>query len=253
MLTHDALPDEFLELLNKVTGKRARIVVEHILEHGFITTEDLEEKYGYNHPPRAVRDVREQGIPIETFSAKSKQGRSIAAYRFGNPSEAIHGVVGGRQTLPKATKQSLYELQNGKCAVCLETFDERYLQVDHRIPFQVSGEPENLDNADNFMLLCGSCNRAKSWSCENCENALLHKNPDSCQNCYWGNPLTYVHIALRPIRQARITWSGTEVQDYESLRQVAQDEDNNLPAYVKEVLKRHLVSMLGDSNDEGQN
>ncbi len=30
------LPDEFLRLLEQVQGERARIVIEHILEHGFI-------------------------------------------------------------------------------------------------------------------------------------------------------------------------------------------------------------------------
>jgi hypothetical protein len=28
------------------------------LQHGFVTTEDLSELYGYDHPPRAVRYVR---------------------------------------------------------------------------------------------------------------------------------------------------------------------------------------------------
>lgn len=30
-------------LLEHITNKRARIVIEHILEHGFITTEQLEK------------------------------------------------------------------------------------------------------------------------------------------------------------------------------------------------------------------
>lgn len=55
------LPQDFLDRIGRVTGKRSRVVVEHILEHGFITTDDLEQTYGYMHPPRAVRDVREQG------------------------------------------------------------------------------------------------------------------------------------------------------------------------------------------------
>lgn len=61
------LPDEFIERCRAVTAKRPRIVIEHILTHGYITTEELKEQYGYNHPPRAARDVREQGIPLETF------------------------------------------------------------------------------------------------------------------------------------------------------------------------------------------
>ena len=59
--------EEFLELLNSVKAKRPRTVIQHILEHGYITSQDLKDVYGYNHPPRAVRDVREQGIPLVTY------------------------------------------------------------------------------------------------------------------------------------------------------------------------------------------
>lgn len=55
------------------------------MENGYISSEEIKNIYGYNHPPRAIRDVREQGIPIETYSVKDNEGRSIAAYKFGNP------------------------------------------------------------------------------------------------------------------------------------------------------------------------
>ena len=35
-------PKEFLEHVKSITNKRAKIVIDHILQHGFITTEDLE-------------------------------------------------------------------------------------------------------------------------------------------------------------------------------------------------------------------
>ena len=59
-------PKEFLDLIRSVTSKRPKTVIDHILKNEFITTEELKNLYGYNHPPRAVRDVREHGIPIET-------------------------------------------------------------------------------------------------------------------------------------------------------------------------------------------
>ena len=108
-MTAPNLPPEFLERLKRVTGKRSRIVVEHILEHGFITTNDLEQIYGYKHPPRAVRDVRDQGIPITTYRTKSPDGRSIAAYRFGSPSEVGEGRLGGKTAFPRRFKRRLYD------------------------------------------------------------------------------------------------------------------------------------------------
>lgn len=123
-------PKAFLEKLMAVTNKRAKVVIEHILEHGYITTEDLEKTYGYNHPPRAARDVREQGIPLKTFRVKSSDGRSIAAYKFGNPEDIEEGRLGGRKVFAKQLKDTLYLSQKGKCAICAGKFEKRYLQID---------------------------------------------------------------------------------------------------------------------------
>ena len=80
-------PKEFLELCASVTGKRPKTVIDHILKHGHITTEELKNKYGYDHPPRAARDVRELGIQLETFRVEAANGRKIAAYRFADPTK----------------------------------------------------------------------------------------------------------------------------------------------------------------------
>ena len=48
------LPREFVKKCKAVMAKRPRTVIDHILKHGYITTEELKEKYGYNHPPRAA-------------------------------------------------------------------------------------------------------------------------------------------------------------------------------------------------------
>jgi hypothetical protein len=92
----------------EVRAKRPRTVIQHILQHGFITTEELSELYGYDHPPRAVRDVRENGIPLETFSVTSKKtGRKIAAYRLIERSQIVGGRVGGRKAFSKKFKDRL--------------------------------------------------------------------------------------------------------------------------------------------------
>lgn len=64
------LSKSVLDKLNAITDKRPSIVIQHILKYGFITTEDLKEKYGYEHPPRAARDVRERGESIDIQSKK---------------------------------------------------------------------------------------------------------------------------------------------------------------------------------------
>lgn len=227
-------------MLKGISNKRARIVIEHVLKHGFITTEELEKKYGYNHPPRAARDVREAGIPLETFRVKDTEGRTIAAYRFGDLTQVRKGRLQGRQTFPKQFKDALYERQNGKCAVCAGKFESRYTQVDHRIPYEVAGDTQEELNPEPFMLVCGSCNRAKSWSCEHCENGLKEKSPSVCLKCYWANPENYVHIALREIRRADIVWDEGEVQVYEKLKQQAEQNSSPLPEFVKKIVKKFV-------------
>lgn len=54
------------DLADEVTANRPRTVIDHLFEFGSINTEELQELYGYTHPPRAIRDVREAGIPIES-------------------------------------------------------------------------------------------------------------------------------------------------------------------------------------------
>lgn len=239
------LPDEFLTKLKAVTAKRAKTVIDHILQHGYITTEELSEKYRYDHPPRAARDVREQGIPLETFRIKGTHGRKIAAYRFGDLAKIKGGRLGGRKAWPKKFKDELVKLYGVRCAACFTEYDARYLQIDHRVPYEVGGDPEGgLEPAD-FMLLCSSCNRAKSWSCEHCKNWKKDHLVNVCHTCYWANPENYAHIALRLIRRLDVTWAGDEVPDHDQLARLSKYARKKLPEFVKEVLRDALANESG--------
>ena len=233
----ETLPSEFLRKLKQVKDKRPKVVIDHILEHGYITTEELRDVYGYDHPPRAARDVREQGIPLDTFRVESKQGRSIGAYRFGDPTGVQEGKAGGRKAWPKSLKKNLLAAEGSRCRICTTNYNALELQVDHRVPYEVGGDPGDLSRLDNFMLLCGSCNRAKSWSCEHCSNWSDDKNPSLCRSCYWGSPENYSHIALRLIRRLDITWTDTEIPAYNRLVELSEKFQEELPTFVKRALR----------------
>lgn len=241
-MTGRQYPPEFIERVRAVSNLRPKRVIEHILEHGFVTTEELRTIYGYDHPPRAARDVREQGIPLETFRVRNAQGRSIGAYRFGDPSTVLADRLGGRTAFSRDFKQRLLHVSNGRCYVCSLVYEARYLQIDHRVPYEVSGEPIAPERrVEEYMLLCGSCNRAKSWSCEHCPNWQEEKSPDICNSCYWGKPESYRHIALRLIRRLDIVWTEGEVAHYERLKSRAEALGESLPVYVKAVLDAHAT------------
>ncbi len=115
-------PPEFLRLLKKVKAKRPKTVIDHILKHGKITTEEIKDTYGYNHPPRAIRDVREQGIPVKTFRVTGADGRRIAAYKFGNLSEVRATQLSGRTAFSSNLKDALIEKYGVRCNLYLEPF-----------------------------------------------------------------------------------------------------------------------------------
>ena len=232
-------PEEFLELCRSVTDKRPKTVIDHILRHGYVTTDDLKTKYGYNHPPRAARDVRERGIPLETFRVVGPDGRKIAAYRFADPSEVKFRRFDGRTGFSKEIKEKLIEQYGCRCFIYLEEVDERELQIDHRIPYGVAGDLDEL-NPKNFMLLCGSANRAKSWSCEHCQNWQKDKNKEVCSSCYWAYPERYTHVAMKQVRRLDLMWQGDDVVKYERMKSDALRLGKSLPDFVKEVLAQTL-------------
>lgn len=233
-----SLPKNLIRKLKSINAKRPKTVIDHILEHGFVTTEELSQLYHYDHAPRAARDVRELGIPLETFRVKGKSGRKIAAYRFGDLSKIRDGKIGGRKAWPKEFKSDLVSANGERCAVCYTTFEERYLQIDHRVPYEVGCDPaRDMDVAD-YMLLCGSCNRAKSWSCEHCRNWKSDHIIDVCKSCYWAKPQDYRHIALRLIRRLDVTWAEDEVPEYDRLVKLSKYAERDLPDFVKECLRQ---------------
>lgn len=234
-------PKEFLDLCKSVTAKRPKTVIDHILKHGQITTEELKEKYGYNHPPRAVRDVREHGISLETFRVTGSDARKIAAYRFGDVSKKRFKKLSGRTGLSKKIKEYLIEKYGCQCFIYLEGMDESELQIDHRVPYEIGGDGESIElNPDDFMLLSGSANRAKSWSCEHCENWQTLKKKEICLSCYWAYPENYAHVARRQVRRVDLVWQNKEVEQYERLKSDAKVSGQTIPEFIKKIIEKAI-------------
>ena len=241
--THSDISLDLLKLLESVTGKRPRTVIDHILQYGYVTTEELTDIYGYQHPPRAAQDVRDHGVPLETFRVKSTDGRSIGAYRLGDLTSTRTTRLKGRISFPKRLKNLLHSDQGSKCAVCGTELELRYLQIDHRVPYIVAGDVE-LDplnpRTEAFMLLCGSCNRSKSWSCEHCQNFRELLDSSICESCYWASPDDYSHVALVQSRRLSVVWEGSDVEMYDLLLVAAEEVGLEPDEFARAVIKRAL-------------
>lgn len=234
-----AYSKEFLDLLNSVKEKRPKTVIQHILENGFITTEELKNKYGYNHPPRAVRDVREHGIPIITYRVEGSDGRKIAAYKFGDYEKQIINKKSGRTVLSKKLKKELIDKYGLRCFIYNEQMNEQELQIDHRVPYEIAGDPEGDFKAEDFMLLSPSANREKDWACEHCENWKTNKEIEICKKCYWAYPEKYEHVAMKQIRRIDIEWQEEEIPWYEQLKELAKYVNQDVQTVIKDILKNY--------------
>lgn len=230
---------QFIKKAKAVTAKRPKTVIEHILAHGQITTAELKTEYGYSHAPRAARDVREQGIALKTKMVKGSDGRRMAAYTFDESATVSYSKRTGRTALSAKLKSELIALHGARCFVYLEVMSEKDLQVDHRVPYEVVGEIAGQNqNAADFMLLCSSANRAKSWVCEHCPNLLLQRQVEVCKTCYWAFPESYTHVATLEQRRLDVLWTGNEVADYEALRSAAAKTELTLPDFVKQAVRK---------------
>ena len=222
-------------------NKRARLALEYMLEHGEVSTDTMSE-LGYSHPPRAIGDVKDAGIPIVARNAKSpKTGRRMAIYSFGDPNNIQEGRIGGRSALPKAFKEKLIVRYGSIDCITGAKLDPRVLQMDHRIPYRIAGDAGLGDqDVESYMLLDASSQRAKSWSCENCPN-MITKDLATCQTCFWAFPENYKHIATEQLRRTDIVWMGEDVRVHDALAEAAA-KAGTTPAEIIKKLVRQMAS-----------
>lgn len=231
-------PKHFLDLLNSVKSKRAKAVIDHILAHGSVTTQEIKDLYGYEHAPRAVRDVREQGIPIVSKMERDSEGHRMARYFFGDPNDTENPVrqSRGRTVLSKHLKQGLIDKYGPKCFIYFEDYDPSALQIDHRIPFEIDPNQDEED-IECFMLVSPSANRLKSWACEQCEN-WTKKDKDFCHRCFWAHPESYDHVSGRYEKVVCLTFTDKEIEDYNKLIELSGEEAAQ--DLIKRILHEHL-------------
>ena len=100
------------------------------------------------------------------------------------------------------------------------------------------------------MLLCPSANRAKSWTCEHCEN-WERKDPSFCLRCFWAHPEDYDHVAGKFQKVVTIVFTGDEIEDYKRLisisgeagaqttiKRILHDKFKNLTRQAKRTAKK---------------
>lgn len=237
--------DSVIDYVNKILksghiSRRGEKVLHFMLQNKAISTPDI-EKMGYEHAPRAIRDVREAGVPLVTKMV-SKDGRKYAVYTFGNASDIKENMLQGRVTFPKSFKQKLLKIQGNRCAICNQKFAPEYLQIDHRVPYEYNGDSKTLDTKD-YMLLCAECNRIKDRATETgcAKTCFKTHNIDIIRSCYWASPEDYTHICMKPIRRLNMTWlDKDDVDNFDKMKKKAQEAGLSPQKYIKELILKDV-------------
>ena len=216
----------------RVQTGRAVKAVRLMLDQGHVTTDDL-KALGYEHPPRAISDVKDQGIPVVKEMVRSTTGKRMARYCLGS-AEDIRAGQAGRTNFSKAFRTALRERYGDWDTITGAQHDPRALQIDHRVPFRVSGDA-GIGDVSAFMLLDGKSQRAKSWSCEHCRNYLELQDSAICRECYWASPENYTHVAMVQQRRSELTWTGDEIADHDKLVALAGGENISVPTLLKRL------------------
>lgn len=73
------------------------------------------------------------------------------------------------------------------------------------------------------MLLSPSANRAKTWTCEHCEN-WEKKEESFCLKCFWAYPEDYEHVAGRIEKVISIVFTGDEIEDFNKLIELSGEK-----------------------------
>lgn len=236
----EEISKEFYDKLVSVTGKRARFVIDKIMQDGSCSTEDLKDA-GYEHAPRAKRDVVEAGIPIDNERGVDRSGHRMAVYKFGDwekyKNQNSLAKTKGRNNLTDKLKQQLIIENGSKCALYGEDFPESLLQTDHRIPFEIGGDPDDMMDTSKFMLLSPSANRAKSWACEHCIN-WTQKDITMCEKCYYAFPENYEHIAGEEERRLDVIFRKSEIDVYDMICNKAEKENISIQEAFKRIVAK---------------
>ena len=107
--------------------------------------------------------------------------------------------IGKRKSIPKTTRQKVYDKYNGHCAYCGKEIQIKDMQVDHIIPIMKSYygpkekaekvlrmfEDGSINKIDNLMPSCRACNFYKGMSdIEGLRHRILTELEHTCRSTF---------------------------------------------------------------------
>lgn len=205
-----------------------------MLSNGALTSSEM-LSFGHMHPARVIGDVRDQGIPVKTTTI-FEQGKRYASYTLGKARDINRVKFGGRKAIPSYIKDMLVARSGMRCQLSEATLENTDLEVDHRIPFALAGEPVHPKCPTNYMLLSRSMQMKKSKECAGCPNLKKLKSVDNCKECYWASPEHYTHTAMRQEQVTNINWTDEDAISLAKIRELAISHGISVESLIKKTL-----------------
>jgi hypothetical protein len=234
-----AVRDTIIEVLDFM-GKRPLQGLITLLKNHPGWTSGKEIKISYDHSPRVLADLKDYGIPILAESRATRDDSKSHHYRLGRKENILRQPLKGRSALRKAIKRELLTKFGNRDSFTQIEFPESSLQIDHRIPFRVSGDnPENLV-VDRFMLLSASSQRAKAMACKRCRN-MSEGVLGHCRSCYWASPEGYDHVELTKAKITIIVWNEEDEDLLSSLTLSSARNNKNTSDEIKAALRAAIT------------
>lgn len=232
------------EIYNKLYA-RGRKAIDALKENGIVTKYDLiRAGIAPSQTARAIRDLKDHGIPIQALSRikTPESSNPVVRYTFGDRRDIHSEWQDGRRLVPKGMKEKLIRVYGARCAYCGEKLEPRKLQVDHRLPVKYFGELSQKEkrNPQNYLLLCPECNRKKAEAVDEGCAKTCYKTDDMSiiKSCYWYDPINYTHVCMKPVRKLEIKWDESDVDNYEALAKEAKKHGLSPQDLVKSMIEK---------------
>jgi len=104
-----------------------------------------------------------------------------------------------RKSLPKTTREAVFNKFGGKCSYCGIKLDIKSFQIDHLHPFFLAHhEPDlNPDRIENLMPACAKCNKFKhSFRLEDYRRELGLQASRLKKNAQFNRALTFGQVII---------------------------------------------------------
>jgi hypothetical protein len=154
----------------------------------------------------------DRGLGKKYLIVKDKRSGKIEAVKL--IGWASHNQTTRAAHIPSGIRRKIMLVPKKRCSVC---FTGSKLQIDHKDGRKSTVINVNVNNPNEYQLLCQHCNVVKREVCKKCEqtgqrydarphgfkkgwtvgNIKYHPIGQGCTGCYWHDPIAFIKVSSK--------------------------------------------------------